>query len=214
MSGIRFLRDLICKNEFGMTEPVVYIHFDGEGWFSLRQIASLFFPDRNEEGLQLSLWCAANVKKCKYYQTSVSNGICEQLYDRKIRNILISAGIDVKWVIDVQTTQKMLNTYDPYVSASTLITFNTVLTEMLKKGGRKRAVSGKERMKIAAAQGWKCKSCENPFDKELTFEIDHRIAWAKGGSTRQLNLQALCPNCHAKKSNSEKHYIFQNIKYG
>ena len=211
MSGVRFLSDLKCRNG---TEPVVYMYFDGEGWFSLRQIADLFFPEETEEGLKLNLWCAKNIQGCAYYKTSLSNCVCARLNNQKILKILRSARIDVKWIVNIQSAQKILTVLDPYVRASVIITFNNALSEMLKKSGRKRAVSSKERMKIAAAQGWKCKSCPKSFDQDLTFEIDHVIEWSKGGSTRGINLQALCPNCHAKKSEQEKHRIFEDIRYG
>jgi len=198
----------------GTTEPVVYMNFDGEGWLSLRQISILFFPVLGEEGLKLSIWCSQNIKSCKYYQSSLVDCVCKRLLNREILKTLREAKIHVKWVVDVQSAQRILTILDPCVRASIIISFNNALSELLKKGGRKRAVSNKERMQIAASQEWKCKSCNNLFGKDLTFEIDHKIAWCRGGSTRKVNLQALCPNCHAKKSNQEKFMIFENFKCG
>ena len=209
-TGIRFLRALKCKGG----EPVVYMNFAGEGWFSLRQLTVLFFPDKTEDGLKLTLWCAKNIQGCKYYDTSLSECTCVQLQDQKILKLLRGAQISVRWVVDVQTAQKILHVLDPLVRASVVLAFNHALTEFLRKGGRKRAVSNKERMLIAASQGWKCKHCSASFGKDLAFEIDHIFSWSRGGSTSQINLQALCPTCHAKKSNREKQEIFEPFRCG
>lgn len=36
------------------------------------------------------------------------------------------------------------------------------------------------------------------------YEVDHIIQWSKGGSDELHNLQALCPNCHANKTESDR----------
>jgi len=50
----------------------------------------------------------------------------------------------------------------------------------------------------AAAQGWRCATC-----KELlpaSFQVDHKLALADGGTDDPANLQALCGTCHAEKT--------------
>lgn len=45
-----------------------------------------------------------------------------------------------------------------------------------------------------------CPNCQ----KELAFdefEIDHILAWSKGGKTALTNAQLLCKSCNVKKSN-------------
>ena len=51
---------------------------------------------------------------------------------------------------------------------------------------------------VAANQYWKCKGCKNLFDE--TYEIDHIVALEDNGTNDLDNLQALCRNCHGKKT--------------
>jgi 5-methylcytosine-specific restriction protein A len=51
---------------------------------------------------------------------------------------------------------------------------------------------------VAANQYWKCKGCNNLLDE--TYEIDHILALEDGGTNDLENLQALCRNCHGKKT--------------
>jgi len=65
----------------------------------------------------------------------------------------------------------------------------------------KRQVSNLTKKKIASYQEWKCKCCNSLLDE--CFEIDHIICIKDGGSNEESNLQALCPNCHRKKTNND-----------
>ena len=62
----------------------------------------------------------------------------------------------------------------------------------------RRKIKPLTRCNIAQMQNNKCNSCSN----ELTeyFQIDHIIALQFGGTDDEQNLQALCCECHAKKS--------------
>ena len=51
---------------------------------------------------------------------------------------------------------------------------------------------------VAANQYWKCKNCKNLLDE--TYEIDHILALEDNGTNDLENLQALCRNCHGKKT--------------
>ena len=51
---------------------------------------------------------------------------------------------------------------------------------------------------VAANQYWKCKGCNNLLDE--TYEIDHILALEDNGTNDLDNLQALCRNCHGKKT--------------
>jgi hypothetical protein len=62
----------------------------------------------------------------------------------------------------------------------------------------KRSVSESRKKFVASNQGWKCKKCNQILD--ATFEIDHVIELQYGGSNEVSNLEALCRNCHGKKS--------------
>ena len=65
----------------------------------------------------------------------------------------------------------------------------------------KRKVSESIKKRIAASQKWNCKICENLLDE--CYEIDHVICIKDGGSNDENNLQALCPNCHRKKTKND-----------
>ncbi len=66
----------------------------------------------------------------------------------------------------------------------------------------KRNVSESKKKFIASNQKWKCAHCENLLDN--TYEVDHIIALYKGGTNELNNLEALCRNCHGKKTFMEK----------
>ena len=59
-----------------------------------------------------------------------------------------------------------------------------------------------DKKKIAAEQGWKCNICciELPFN----YQIDHIIPISAGGLNDMSNGQALCVECHERKSCWEK----------
>ena len=65
----------------------------------------------------------------------------------------------------------------------------------------KRNVTATMKKKVASDQAWKCKGCSNMLDE--CYEIDHVICIKDGGSNEENNLQALCPNCHRKKTNND-----------
>ena len=66
----------------------------------------------------------------------------------------------------------------------------------------KRNVSESKKKFIASNQKWKCSHCQTLLDN--TYEVDHIIALYKGGSNELHNLEALCRNCHGKKTFMEK----------
>ena len=65
----------------------------------------------------------------------------------------------------------------------------------------KRSVGETKKKFIAANQNWKCAHCS----EQLTawFEVDHKIRLDRGGDNHVNNLEALCRNCHGKKTSME-----------
>ena len=48
----------------------------------------------------------------------------------------------------------------------------------------------------------KCRKCRRPLPAR--YHIDHIKEFSGGGSDRASNLQALCPNCHAQKTEDDR----------
>jgi 5-methylcytosine-specific restriction protein A len=61
-----------------------------------------------------------------------------------------------------------------------------------------RKVSDQLKKIVASQQHWNCKKCKNILD--ATYEVDHILALEDGGNNHIQNLQALCRNCHGKKT--------------
>lgn len=65
-----------------------------------------------------------------------------------------------------------------------------------------RQVTEKTKKIVAGGQEWKCAMCYQILPP--TYEVDHILRLEFGGSNDISNLQALCPNCHRKKTMFEK----------
>ena len=65
-----------------------------------------------------------------------------------------------------------------------------------------RCVSQRFKEVVCERQGNRCAGCKDLL--ECTREIDHINPLWRGGSNSLSNLQALCPNCHARKSRIEQ----------
>ena len=63
---------------------------------------------------------------------------------------------------------------------------------------QKRRVTGLQKKYVASKQKWKCNSCQKLLD--YSYEVDHIVPLYQGGNNTTSNLQALCPNCHGKKT--------------
>jgi hypothetical protein len=60
---------------------------------------------------------------------------------------------------------------------------------------------------IAYSQAWKCNICQGLLPS--AYQIDHVVPHSIMSDDSDDNLQALCPNCHSKKTQSEHVRIFQ-----
>jgi hypothetical protein len=65
----------------------------------------------------------------------------------------------------------------------------------------RRKINKNTRNEIIAKQDNKCNDCKNTLS--LYFQVDHITALQYGGNDEFDNLQALCCECHAKKSSIE-----------
>jgi len=70
------------------------------------------------------------------------------------------------------------------------------------KSSNKRSVSETKKKFVAARQGWICEHCKKQLP--AWFEVDHVISLEKGGSNHVDNLEALCRDCHGKKTCADR----------
>jgi 5-methylcytosine-specific restriction enzyme A len=66
----------------------------------------------------------------------------------------------------------------------------------------KRILNQTTKKVVAANQKWNCKMCNNILD--ASYEVDHINPLYNGGTNDISNLQALCRNCHGKKTIYDK----------
>jgi len=72
-----------------------------------------------------------------------------------------------------------------------------------KRENKREPVSQSQKNEVLARQKNRCARCKNPLDMRAKH-FDHVKEVYKGGKSRIGNLQALCPNCHSKKTHKEK----------
>ena len=85
-----------------------------------------------------------------------------------------------------------------FLERQSLTPLNMVKTFKVKK----RKVSETTKKVVAANQRWHCSMCNNMLD--ASYEVDHIVPLYKGGDNSINNLQALCRNCHGKKTIYDK----------
>jgi hypothetical protein len=69
------------------------------------------------------------------------------------------------------------------------------------KKSTKRSVSETKKKFVASQQNWCCKKCQ--IQLPAWFEVDHVIKLEYGGSNSIENLEALCRDCHGRKTAME-----------
>jgi 5-methylcytosine-specific restriction endonuclease McrA len=69
------------------------------------------------------------------------------------------------------------------------------------KNTTKRSVSETKKKYVAYLQNWKCAKCQKQLN--AWFEVDHKIRLEYGGGNDVQNLEALCRECHGKKTAME-----------
>jgi 5-methylcytosine-specific restriction endonuclease McrA len=76
---------------------------------------------------------------------------------------------------------------------------------------KKRVWTSDEKRIVAARNEWKCCSCKKLLG--AAFEVDHILPLEDGGSNDLgTNAQALCSNCHSKKTQLERVARIQKAK--
>ena len=162
----------------------------------------------------------------KYYKMAFIAfvGLCVYLYLKRspqnAKEFFANAHGYIKYLpVDRQTTSVMAplidftnkalgdsinSNYDPiYAKQKYDQTFN-VLTPQQRKilnsgnKGTKRSVSETKKKFVASNQNWRCKHCSKQLP--AWFEVDHVMKLEYGGSNNVDNLEALCRDCHGKKT--------------
>jgi len=102
-------------------------------------------------------------------------------------------------------SQASINNYSNSTTAAPYINSNIYnmthqQRKILSSSGKstKRCVSETKKKYVAANQNWHCKHCNQQLS--AWFEIDHVIKLEYGGSNNIENLEALCRECHGKKT--------------
>ena len=75
---------------------------------------------------------------------------------------------------------------------------------------RHRKLGESMKKRVAAAQEWRCAKCTKLLP--ATFQVDHVFPHALGGTDHPSNLEALCVECHASKSQVEQARIAYHKK--
>ena len=76
------------------------------------------------------------------------------------------------------------------------------IIDTMKNKTTKRNITQTTKKYVASNQLWRCNICNNLLD--ASYEIDHKIPLYKNGTNEINNLQALCRNCHGKKTVLDK----------
>ena len=66
---------------------------------------------------------------------------------------------------------------------------------------QKRYASKRQKRILLINQDFKCALCGVELAED--FECDHMVPFSEGGETSLENLQALCKQCHANKTNMD-----------
>ena len=68
---------------------------------------------------------------------------------------------------------------------------------------QKRSWTSDQKRVVAARAGWRCGHCKELLNS--AYEIDHTIPLEDGGvDDIETNASALCSNCHARKTQTER----------
>ena len=69
------------------------------------------------------------------------------------------------------------------------------------KKSNKRCVSETKKKFVASLQNWKCNKCHDQLS--AWYEVDHKLRLEYGGTNELDNLEALCRECHGRKTAME-----------
>lgn len=159
----------------------------------------------------------------KYYKMGIIAfiGLCLYLYIKKYpyntKDLLNNANSYIKYIPIDNSTKSFISPIIDFTnkSISDSITssngniynnnysrYNNLMHQQLnllkKSKTTKRSVSETKKKYVASSQNWLCKHCKKMLP--AWFEVDHVEKLEHGGSNDITNLEALCRDCHGKKT--------------
>jgi 5-methylcytosine-specific restriction endonuclease McrA len=146
-------------------------------------------------GLCVYLYIKRSPQNKKEFFSNVNGYIKYLPVDRQTTSLLAP-------VIDFTSkamTESINNNYNQEASKSEYEKLTHQQRKILTSGkSTKRSVSETKKKYVAANQNWKCKHCAKQLP--AWFEVDHVVKLEYGGSNNIDNLEALCRDCHGKKT--------------
>jgi 5-methylcytosine-specific restriction endonuclease McrA len=76
-----------------------------------------------------------------------------------------------------------------------------------RQGRERDALPRRKVQFLKRRQNYRCAHCKHTLP--VTAQIDHIVPWCISHDDRIINLQALCPNCHALKTRREARRIYR-----
>ncbi len=101
------------------------------------------------------------------------------------------------------TSSDVQNNYNPYgqIQGQQQLTPRQQRIMTSGRNSTKRSVSETKKKWVASQQNWACAHCKNKLP--AWFEVDHKLRLEYGGTNEVNNLEALCRDCHGRKTASE-----------
>lgn len=146
----------------------------------------------------------------KYYQMigigfiGLSLYLFIKKYPQYTKNLFNHANTFIKYMPIDKDSADIIT---PFLRASSVYSnanfhnYNTPQQKRMMNSGsntNKRSVGETKKKFVASQQNWKCAHCQNKL--EAWYDVDHKVRLEYGGSNHITNLEALCKNCHGKKT--------------
>ena len=122
------------------------------------------------------------------------------------KNIVQEISGIVKHMPFTKNSMDILTPFTDFTNQSNFLPENNYqpqINRIQKSGkvGTKRSVSETKKKFVASQQAWHCNHCKSQLP--AWYEVDHKIRLEYGGSNHVDNLEALCRDCHGKKTAME-----------
>ena len=151
----------------------------------------------------------------KYYKMTFIAflGLCVYLYLKKYpeygKEFFVNANSYIKMLPIDNNTKSIMTPIIDFTSKSISDSISNSSDNLVHQQknllkpskSNKRSVSETKKKYVASMQNWKCKHCQKVLP--AWFEIDHVQKLEYGGSNDINNLEALCRDCHGKKTAME-----------